>query len=87
MIKKWIFGILLIALLSGCEVVEDNADMSIERQDANFQNASNATIVTDTSTGCQYVVIDKQANNAVMSPYINADGKVNGCKNTTSNNP
>lgn len=50
-----------------------------EDTEVDFRYSSNIKIIKDTSTGCQYVLINPDIPHAVMSPYYNEKGEVNGC--------
>lgn len=80
--RKLTILLFLSIILAGCQVINEDTSIKTQTQFADFQHASNITIITDTSDigkGCQYVVINKDSNTAVAFPYYNSDNEVEGC--------
>jgi nitrate reductase cytochrome c-type subunit len=93
--KKMIYIPLLLVILSGCTYMEDINGVKEKSVSSNkiqknhydsdtttgvdFQNSDNIKIIKDTRTGCEYVIINPTIPHAVMSPYYNEKGEINGC--------
>lgn len=77
--KKLALAIIVLLLMASCSTINEDPNVNTPLESYNFQNASNIKIIKDTSTGCEYFLINENTTAAVMSPYYNEKGAVSGC--------
>jgi hypothetical protein len=74
--KLFILLVMLTAILVGCGIQGETPE------DGRFgMGAENTTIITDSETGCKYLIISKSSVMSGTTPLHDANGLVEGCKN------
>lgn len=80
--KRLSIAIVPLLLMASCSTINEDPNINTHKESFNFQNATNIVIVKDSSTGCEYVIVDENSTAAKMSPYYDERGFISGCGDT-----